>query len=247
MKPLTWAEYYNSFYSWEESAQQRNLHALASLGPADEVGEIIIELQGCVPAANYLLKMAVDAKLAFSADDLIEMWYMNDRALAAAAVYNAAARFTAEDIESLYNHAGVDDEIITDICAKRHLPLPEDLRDEEDEPDEPEEEDEADAPDEEEEAFDDEPDDEPDPDSDEFWDDAGRAEPKSGGFFSLLLAALGAAAAACSTPPKRSVKCNGDCANCPPHYGYRHGRWYYGRGHTKGCEFGGNKGDGGTE
>ena len=38
--------------------------------------------------------------------------------------------------------------------------------------------------------------------------------------------------------------CTGDCANCPPHYGYRYGRWYYGHGHQHGCEFGGNKGDG---
>ena len=43
---------------------------------------------------------------------------------------------------------------------------------------------------------------------------------------------------------KHSGKCTGDCANCPPHYGYRHGRWYYGHGHIEGCEFGGNKGDG---
>lgn len=38
--------------------------------------------------------------------------------------------------------------------------------------------------------------------------------------------------------------CDGDCANCPPHYGYRYGRWYYGHGHAEGCEFGGNKGFG---
>ena len=35
--------------------------------------------------------------------------------------------------------------------------------------------------------------------------------------------------------------CTGDCANCPPHYGYRYGRWYYGHDHSEGCEFGGNK------
>ena len=43
---------------------------------------------------------------------------------------------------------------------------------------------------------------------------------------------------------KHSGKCDGDCANCPPHYGYRHGRWYYGHDHIEGCEFGGNKGSG---
>lgn len=39
---------------------------------------------------------------------------------------------------------------------------------------------------------------------------------------------------------KKSDKCDGDCANCPDHYGYRYGRWYYGKGHNHGCERGGN-------
>ena len=42
-------------------------------------------------------------------------------------------------------------------------------------------------------------------------------------------------------------KCDGDCKNCPPHYGYRYGRWYYGHGHNYGCERGGNKGGGGQD
>lgn len=46
---------------------------------------------------------------------------------------------------------------------------------------------------------------------------------------------------------KHSGRCNGDCTNCPPHYGYRYGRWYYGHGHNYGCEFGGNKGVGGKD
>ena len=37
-------------------------------------------------------------------------------------------------------------------------------------------------------------------------------------------------------------KCDGDCANCPPHYGYRYGRWYYGHAHQHGCQRGGNGG-----
>ncbi|MBQ5755432.1 MAG: hypothetical protein IIV90_07155, partial [Oscillospiraceae bacterium] len=36
--------------------------------------------------------------------------------------------------------------------------------------------------------------------------------------------------------------CDGDCANCPAHYGYRYGRWYYGHGHQWGCERQGNGG-----
>ena len=41
---------------------------------------------------------------------------------------------------------------------------------------------------------------------------------------------------------KDDSHCNGDYAHCPPHYGYRYGRWYYGHHHTRGCERGGNKG-----
>ena len=49
---------------------------------------------------------------------------------------------------------------------------------------------------------------------------------------------------ASSKKKKHSGRCDGDCANCPPHYGYRHGRWDYGHDHIEGCEFGGNKGSG---
>ena len=51
-----------------------------------------------------------------------------------------------------------------------------------------------------------------------------------------------------SSPKKKhSGKCEGDCANCPPHYGYRYGRWYYGHSHSEGCVFGGNKCNGGRD
>lgn len=39
---------------------------------------------------------------------------------------------------------------------------------------------------------------------------------------------------------EQSKYCDGDCANCPPHYGYRYGRWYYGHQHTGGCQRKGN-------
>lgn len=70
-------------------------------------------------------------------------------------------------------------------------------------------------------------------------------EPKSSvGFFSILADALGGSS---TSSKKHSGRCDGDCANCPPHYGYRYGRWYYGHGHNHGCERGGNKGGGGPD
>lgn len=69
------------------------------------------------------------------------------------------------------------------------------------------------------------------------------AAPKIG-FFTKLFAGIGIAGALTSPHAAHPGHCTGDCANCPPHYGYRYGRWYYGHGHQHGCEFGGNKGDG---
>ena len=46
-----------------------------------------------------------------------------------------------------------------------------------------------------------------------------------------------------SSPKKKDTgRCDGDCANCPAHYGYRYGRWYYGHGHQHGCQRQGNGG-----
>lgn len=61
------------------------------------------------------------------------------------------------------------------------------------------------------------------------------------GFFSALFG-LGIGRNAGKISHKHDGKCDGDCANCPSHYGYRYGRWYYGHHHTEGCEFGGNGG-----
>ena len=126
MRQYTWDEYYEKFYDWAESTQVRNLSGLTSLGSADEVGEIIIELQVNVPASNRLLRKAVEAKLAFSASDLIEFLCINDKALATAALHNSVSRLTSADMEDLYGVAEDDD--IIKICRDRNLTLPEDLR-----------------------------------------------------------------------------------------------------------------------
>ena len=80
-------------------------------------------------------------------------------------------------------------------------------------------------------------------------DEANFDEPKQNdpklGFFSKLGLVLGVESILDKTRQPRHGRCTGDCANCPPHYGYRYGRWYYGHDHTHGCEFGGNKSGGG--
>ena len=224
MRQYTWNEYYEKFYDWAESTQVRNLSGLTSLGSADEVGEIIIELQTNVPAANRLLRKAVEATLAFSDSDLVEFACINDKELATAAVRNSAERLTAEDMEYLYGE--IDDAVIVELCKQQHLALPEDLREEEEsEPEQIEE---------------NEPLEEIDISTGDF-----SSPPKRPGFFAVLFGAMVDVNMAGSLHQKRhNGRCNGDCAHCPPHYGYRYGRWYYGHDHVYGCEFGGNKGSG---
>lgn len=185
----------------------RNLSGLTSLGSADEVGEIIIELQVNVPAANRLLRKAVESKLAFSGSDLLEFACINDKELATAAVRNSAERLTAEDMEYLYGE--IDDEVIIEICKQQNILLPEDLREEEYE----DEENEIEEPLEEVNVY-----------IDDFVSEP--PAPKLG-FFGTLAAILAGASAGISSNHGRrhNGRCNGDCANCPPHYGYRYGRW----------------------
>ncbi len=60
-------------------------------------------------------------------------------------------------------------------------------------------------------------------------------------FFGKLAIVLGIASVFDKRQKAHIRHCNGDCAHCPPHYGYRYGRWYYGHHHQQGCEFGGNR------
>lgn len=227
MRTYTWDEYYEKFYDWAESTQVRNLSALTSLGTADEVGEIIIELQVNIPAANRLLRKAVEAKLAFSGSDLIEFLCINNMSLATAALYNSVSRLTSEDMEDLYGVAEDDD--IIKICKEHNLTLPEDSREEEEYMDEEE----------------DEVEDESLEEVDIYIDDFVPEPPAPKlGFFGTLFAAIAGVGAASNHGQRHNGRCNGDCANCPPHYGYRYGCWYYGHDHVHGCEFGGNKGSG---
>lgn len=70
--------------------------------------------------------------------------------------------------------------------------------------------------------------------ADEVYEDQIDSEPAPSKirFFTALLLGLSAAKHfGEKSHHKHDGKCNGDCANCPPHYGYRYGRWYYGHHH----------------
>lgn len=83
---------------------------------------------------------------------------------------------------------------------------------------------------------------------DDCWEEPVPQRKRSGiGFFGALFLGLSLLGGNPKSKKKHDGHCDGDCANCPPHYGYRYGRWYYGHHHHYGCQFGGNHGGGGLD
>lgn len=239
MKHFTWNEYYEKFYSWSLSTQKNYACGLTDYGPAEEVAEVAQELAwDDEPFAAKFVEKAMAAGVRFTPDQIAELAGFTGEALAGRLAETASRRFSREELEEIYGL--VDDNVFDRLCQKSGIDF-----------------------------FDDEDggavmaaktskpggtliDWDPEKDLPESVRSArenggiGRGKPqKKPGFFSGLAAAVGTAVLLDKVKPDRHKgRCSGDCANCPPHYGYRYGRWYYGRGHQYGCEFGGNSGDG---
>ena len=127
MRTYTWDEYYEKFYDWAESTRVKNLAYLESVGDADEVVEVLIELEENKNAATRLLRKAVEEKIVFTGDALSNLFLWDfDEKLVMEAMRNSAANFTTEDIEALY--ASVDEEILLEICKKWKIPVPKELQ-----------------------------------------------------------------------------------------------------------------------
>ena len=220
MRTYTWDEYYEKFYEWAESTRIKNLTYLENLGDPEEVTEILLELKDNPNASTRLLRKAIEEKVKFTGENILDLFFWEfDKELLMKVLWNSADILTAEDIEGLY--LTVDDAVLLQLCEKGNIPVPEDLRE------------------------------------DVFWeleeefieDEEIIEYPKQKkiGFFGhafAILAAIGSVSSS-NKNNRHSGRCDGDCANCPPHYGYRYGRWYYGKGHVHGCQFGGNRGNGG--
>lgn len=219
MKETSWDEYYDKFYEWSESTQRNRAYGLTSYGPADEVFEVAMEFDE--KFASRLVNRAIDAGVHFTPEQVIDATGSVDDATIGRMGETAVPAFSKEQLEeiSLY----IDDDAYERISKKLGIDIfADDDEDIEDTDDNGQEYDYG----------------------IEYYEPPEPKPPKIG-FFTKLMAVMGAASAVdAMTGPKHSGRCNGDCAHCPPHYGYRYGRWYYGRGHQYGCEFGGNKGDG---
>jgi len=215
MKDMSWDEYYAGFYDWSLSTQKSYSYRLTDYGDAEEVFEIVNEFAFYDSKfATRFVEKALAAGVRFLPEHILEMTILIDKPVLSKAAESVSGTFDREQLEEI--HMLIEDSSFNRIANKAKIDIFAD--------DEPEEE----------EAEYDEP---------EYYEPA--PQKKGFGLFGTLFAILAAFGSVSSSKKKgHNGRCNGDCANCLPHYGYRYGRWYYGHDHVHGCEFGGNRGSG---
>lgn len=214
---MDWETYYEKFYDWATSTQISRMSSLTSYGASSEVAEVAQEYMD-EKAASRLIKKAVAYGVQFTPEEIYDLSGCCNTSAMNALLESSKCKLNREQLEELWG--AVDDDVLEKVAARNHVNLFDDEDDEEYE-------------------------EEIDPViEDECYDEIVQPAPKLG-FFSKLAMAIGIAGALDGGHRKHPGYCTGDCANCPPHYGYRYGRWYYGHDHVHGCEFGGNKGSGG--
>ena len=224
---MTWETFYDRFYEWADSTQISNISKLESFGPSSEVCEIALAYVD-EKAATRLVKKALAAGVRFSPSEVVELDGCISEMIFPELAKTTSAPFTADELDTI--SLSLDEHDLRHIARKSGLSLDEDnfviL-----EPNEM-----------------DEQVDQMLKDLDTIEENlktinrASERKAKKVGLGKALFLLLAAIGSSQKNDKKKSGRCDGDCANCPPHYGYRYGRWYYGHGHRHGCQRGGNGG-----
>lgn len=250
MKHYSWEEFYANYEDWQPGELWANTFGLKEFGPSNQVADVIclMECYDDDAGTDHATKFAerfYESGSKFTPDDLIDMCLSIDEKLLNRLAEDTAVPFNREQLEDAYSF--LEEDVFERISKKVGIDIFDDFEDEdpvdefddrdfgddeyfEEEPDEEDFDDDEDFEDDEEEAF------------DEEWDEPEPLTRRE----KFAAAATGFALGALLSGKKvgHPGHCTGDCENCPPHYGYRYGRWYYGHDHQYGCEFGGNKGSG---
>lgn len=264
---MTWADYYLRYDDWQESTQYSRLASVSDFGPDSSPSEQIAD---CIQYVNTrtatsIVRKALTGGVQFRASEIAEIvdsGQVEDEEILVGLIHSAKDQYTGEQLETLLDCFADTDpvmDLIQEITSKPTHFTEEDvlvlapiLQDTDtinrlvastdavfsedglnelcdyglDEKLVMQISQRSNIP------YDDP--NEPDEDDEEYE----RLPAKKPGF----LAALLMTATRRGKYKPSAGKCNGDCAHCPPHYGYRYGRWYYGHGHQYGCEFCGNGG-----
>lgn len=100
---MTWDDFYEYYYDWDETTRIKNLFSVVWLGPSDEVCEIICELAfRHKDAANRLAGKALAQKIVFSAEEIQDLAGTIDDRLLEKLLWQAADSYSEKDLEFLH-------------------------------------------------------------------------------------------------------------------------------------------------
>ena len=127
---MTWDEFYEI---WGESESARDvikhLSALETVGPQDEIADVIADIgNDCKTAGDLLLQIALNKGSVFNGENLVYISDCCEEDTWRRAIDLSAKNFTTVDLEELWST--LDDEEIKAIAEKYHLALPQDMLDE---------------------------------------------------------------------------------------------------------------------
>lgn len=215
MRKFTWEVYYDNFYDWAESTQISCPSGLTSFDSAEEICEIADAFFD-EKAASKLIWKTVAAGEKFTAEQSVDLTLAMDKPALNQMAEVTSDLFSREQLEELYDF--VDDDIFECISKKSHVDTSGESSVIVDAIEKINKMDFA-----------------------AFEKPIGYAPSKTGSVTKLAIAAGMVGGMGKREQPRKPTRsgrrCNGDWANCPPHYGYRYGRRYYGHNHTEGCQF----------
>lgn len=204
---MTWEEFYERYDAWADSTLRKRVSSLKDFKNA--TAEQIIEVASVLPDekdASRFVRKAITSGVRLSAEDVLELLDWVTEDLWLELAMESSTRFTKEQLEELELYLSEKD---VDKVAK-HFGI----------------------------QYGDDEDGLFAANGNEEWDEEieeyAPVDPVHGrkgvGLWWTLLAILGALG------KHNQSHDNETCADRPPHYGYRYGRWYYGNDHRYGCE-----------
>ena len=212
---MDWSTYYERFYSWADSTQVSRISTIDEFGDvSNEITEVVQNLFDC-KACTRLIKRALSYGVRFTASEIDEIIPHIDP-IPDELLLTCKSAFTQDQIDSITFYYD-NQAVIEQISGQSGLKKHDEIHIEQ-------------------------------YNKTIRFSMTNTHKPKQQRYsLGAILRALGIGlfrGIFGSQKNKHSGACNGDCANCPPHFGYRYGRWYYGHSHNYGCEFGGNRGGG---
>lgn len=127
---MTWEEYCDKFYDWAESTRIKKLSSVDALGSADEVVEVMMELAfNHEDIVNRIARRAIDQKLIFSANNLMDISINIDPELFKQLALQSVSAFSKDDLVML--EGCVDDDVLVQLYRNKGLKVPDVFLDDE--------------------------------------------------------------------------------------------------------------------